>query len=275
MSPFRLPTVLRFSMLACAMLAAGCPNRNSATSPSTTAPVATAATPATEIEGNVSPHGQQAQPHDPAHPPIDCPLRKQGLDPTHLRPFEDTAKYIAFLERPDRTAWQKPDAVVAALGLSGKETIVDIGAGSGYFSFRFARAVPQGKVIALDVEPEMIRHIHHKAMTEGVRNVQVAIAKPDDPGVSSEADLVFMCDVLHHIQDRPTWIAKLAAQMHKGARLALVEFKEGKLPEGPPEAVKLPRAQLVTLATDAGLVLDSEKPNLLPYQTFLVFRKTR
>ena len=53
------------------------------------------------------------------------------------------------------------------------------------------------------------------------------------------------------------------------------EFKQGKLPEGPPEAVKLSRAQLVTLATGAGLVLDSGKPNLLPYQTFLVFRKRR
>ena len=200
-------------------------------------------------------------------------LEKRGLDPAHLRPFEDTAKYIAFLERPDRAAWQKPDAVVAALGLTGRETVVDVGAGSGYFSFRLASAVPEGKVIALDVDPEMIRHIHHKAMTEGVRNVQVAFAKPDDPGVPAEADLVFMCDVLHHIQDRPAWMAKLAAQMHKGARLALVEFKEGKLPEGPPEAVKLSRAQLVALATGAGLVLDSEKPDLLPYQTFLVFRK--
>jgi len=61
--------------------------------------------------------------------------------------------------------------------------------------------------------------------------------------------------------------------MHKGARLVLVEFKEGKLPEGPPEAMKLSRVQLQTLATGAGLMLDSEKPNLLPYQTFLVFRK--
>jgi ubiquinone/menaquinone biosynthesis C-methylase UbiE len=93
--------------------------------------------------------------------------------------------------------------------------------------------------------------------------------------VPAEADLVFMCDVLHHIQDRPAWLAKLAAQMHKGARLALVEFKEGKLPEGPPEAVKLSRAQLVTLATNAGLVLDGERPDLLPYQTFMVFRKAR
>jgi len=277
MATIRRPSVLQLSVLVCALLAAGCPSRdrNTAVSGATSAHTATAALSATSTAGDVSSPGQQSRVHDPAHPPIDCPLRKQGLDPAHLRPFEDTAKYIAFLERPDRAAWQKPDAMVAALGLTGKETVVDIGAGSGYFSFRLARAVPQGKVIALDVEPEMIRHIHHKVMIEGVRNLQVAIAKPDDPGVPAEADLVFMCDVLHHIQDRPAWLAKLVAQMHKGARLALVEFKEGKLPEGPPEAVKLSRAQLVTLATDAGLALDSDKPDLLPYQIFLVFRKAR
>jgi SAM-dependent methyltransferase len=268
---------LPISTLACVALAAGCPNRdrNNAASDASSAHPVIAPTPATVTAGDVSSPERQAQVHDPAHPPIDCPLRKQGVDLAHLRPFEDTAKYIAFLERPDRAAWQKPDAVVAALGLTGRETIVDIGAGSGYFSFRLARAVPEGKVIALDVEPEMIRHLHHKAMTEDVRNLQVAIAKPDDPGVPAEADLVFMCDVLHHIQDRPAWLAKLVAQMHKGARLALVEFKEGKLPEGPPEAVKLSRAQLVALATGAGLALDSDKPDLLPYQTFLVFRKAR
>ena len=261
--------------LVCAVIAVACSNRNrdSAACGAGGALAAATATPAPRTGENAASSGQLLAAHDPAHPPIDCPLRKQGLDPAHLRPFEDTAKYIAFLERPDRAAWQKPDAVVAALGLTGKETIVDIGAGSGYFSFRLARAVPKGKVIAVDVEPEMIRHIHHKAMTGGVRNLQAVFAKPDDPGVPAEADLVFMCDVLHHIPDRPAWLAKLAAQMHKGARLALVEFKEGKLPEGPPEAVKLSRAQLVTLATNADLVLDGEKPDLLPYQTFLVFRK--
>lgn len=61
--------------------------------------------------------------------------------------------------------------------------------------------------------------------------------------------------------------------MHAGARLALVEFKEGKLPEGPPEDVKVPKAELVSLVTQSGLVLDMDKPDLLPYQNFLVFRK--
>ena len=265
-----MKTTHHLLLLACAAIAVACSSRSRNTAASHVGGVFAAAT--TTGEATLS-SGQPVVAHDPSHPPIDCPLRKQGLDPAHLRPFKDTAQYIAFLERPDRAAWQKPDAVVAALALTGTETVADIGAGSGYFSFRLARAVPKGKVIALDIEPEMIRHIHHKAMTEGVRNVHATFAKSGDAGVPAETDLVFMCDVLHHIQDRPAWMAKLAAQMHKGARLALVEFKEGKLPEGPPEALKLSRAQLVTLATGAGFVLDSEKPDLLPYQTFLVFRK--
>ena len=63
---------------------------------------------------------------------------------------------------------------------------------------------------------------------------------------------------------------KLAADI---ARFVLVEFKEGKLPEGPPEAVKIARKQLIELVSLAGLSLESEKADLLPYQVFLVFRK--
>ena len=61
--------------------------------------------------------------------------------------------------------------------------------------------------------------------------------------------------------------------MKSGSKLALIEFKEGKLPEGPPESAKIPRTQLVSLATKAGLALDGEKLDILPYQVFLVFRK--
>ena len=209
--------------------------------------------------------------HDPAHPPIDCPLRKQGIAPGHLRPFQDTQKYIAFLERADRAAWQKPDEVVAALDLKGTETVFDLGSGSGYFSFRLAKALPGGKVIAADTEAEMLRHIHHRVMSEGVRNIEVKLIQAADPAVSADADLVFLCDVLHHVADRPAWLAKLRGQMKSGARLALIEFREGKLPQGPPEAAKIPRAQLVDLVTKAGFRLRSERKDLLPYQVFLVF----
>lgn len=211
--------------------------------------------------------------HDPLHPPIDCPLRKQGIDASHMRPFEDVERYIAFLEREDRSAWQKPDEVINVLGLTGDETVVDLGAGSGYFAFRFAKALPLGKVIAADVEPEMIRHIHHRAMTEGVENIEARLIDVGVPSIPSNVNLVFICDVLHHVSDRPAWLATIVKAMSSEAKLILIEFKEGNLPEGPPESMKIPREQLVKLVTDAGLVLSNEHAQLLPYQTFLVFQK--
>ena len=211
--------------------------------------------------------------HDPANPPIDCPLRKQGLDPTHMRPFEEVADYIAFLEREDRALWQKPDEIVAALNLSGDETVLDLGAGSGYFTFRFARALPRGLVLATDTEPEMVRHIHHQVLADGMENVRVELVEPGDPDVPAATDVVFICDVLHHVPEPGAWLGKIADQLSPEARLVLIEFKEGALPEGPPEAMKISRQALVDLASGAGLRLDVEHDDLLPYQTFLVFRR--
>jgi len=248
----------------CTMLALGCGRRDNNMAQAT----ATASAVTSEPRLQVSLGG-----HDPVHPPIDCPLHKQGIDPAHLKPFEDVEKYIAFLERADRATWQKPDEVVTALALKGTETVVDVGAGSGYFAFRIAKALPRGKVIAADTEAEMVRHIHHKAMTEGVTNLEARIINPLDPEVPQQADWVFVCDVLHHVSDRPAWLSRVGNALKPGAKLALIEFKEGKLPQGPPETMKIPRAELVSLVTAAGFALESEQETLLPYQVFLIFVK--
>ncbi len=211
--------------------------------------------------------------HDPASPAIDCPLHKKGVSPDTLRPFADTEKYIEFLERPERARWQKPDDVVAALRLTGTETLADVGAGSGYFTFRFARALPKGKVVATDIDPEMVRHVHHKVMSEGIANVQAVLADPTDPTVDAAADVVFLCDVFHHVQGREAWLGRLSSEMKPGARLVVIEFREGKLPEGPPEAAKIPRAKLTAMLRDAGFVLKSENTELLPYQILLDLEK--
>ena len=262
-----------------ALVSGACRNKDSkpadpGTNARTAIPAALGDKPAVDASaGHVGPPTTDAQTHNPAHPPIDCPLHMLGVDPLHLRPFDEVEKYIAFLERPDRAIWQKPVQVVRALGLKGTETVVDVGAGSGYFTFRFAQALPQGMVIAVDTEAEMIRHIHHRVMSDGIKNIQAVLAKPNDPEINHDADWVFICDVLHHVPDRSVWLGRVAAEMKPGARLALIEFKEGKLPQGPPESAKIPRAQLITLATRAGLTFDGEKIKILPYQVFLVFRK--
>jgi ubiquinone/menaquinone biosynthesis C-methylase UbiE len=234
-------------------------------------PVSSKANP--ERNNRVIKEGLQHDTGGSLSPPIECPLRKLGINPGELKPFEDTQKYIDFLERGDRAIWQKPDAVIQELHVSGTEKIADVGAGSGYFTFRFARVLPQGKVYAIDIEPEMLRHIHHKAMTEGVRNIEVIKATPDDPMIPPGVDLVFICDVIHHIKDRELWLKKLSMEMKKGAQLVVIEFKEGDLPEGPPAAVKVPKRKLIDMIVTHNFKLDIDKSNFLPYQTFLIFSK--
>jgi arsenite methyltransferase len=205
--------------------------------------------------------------------PIDCPLRKQGINMDHMKPFAEVEKYIEFLERKDRATWQKPDAVISSLNLKGTETIADVGAGSGYFSFRFASKLPKGKVIAIDIEPEMIRHIHHKAMSSNIKNIEVVLASEDDPKISEKVDVVFICDVLHHLKNRAEWLKKLFSELNRGTKLILIEFKEGNLPEGPPEKIKISGKEMLALVNGAGFSLIKDNTTILPYQNYFVFEK--
>jgi ubiquinone/menaquinone biosynthesis C-methylase UbiE len=205
--------------------------------------------------------------------PIECPLRKQGINVHNMKPFEDTEKYIEFLERKDRDVWQKPNEIVSSLNLKGSETLVDLGAGSGYFSFRFSRALPKGKVIVIDTEPEMLRYVHHKAMSAGIKNIEPVLATYEDPKIPKNVDIVFICDVLHHVNKRAEWLAKLNLEMEKGDKLILIEFKEGKLPEGPPENIKICGKEMLSLVCKAGFKLIKEDSTLLPYQNYFIFEK--
>lgn len=206
-------------------------------------------------------------------PAIDCPLRQAGINPAGLKPFEEVEQYIAFLERADRAAWQKPDEVVRALRLAGDEVVADLGAGSGYFTFRLARALPRGRVVALDSQPEMVRHIHHRLSQESIQNVETRVVAAKEPSLPRDADIVFICDVLHHVTDRSDWLDRVHAGMKDGARLVAIEFKAGDLPQGPPESVKIPKRDLIDALQQAGLVLVEDRADLLPYQDFLVFER--
>src|SRR5882757_3581413 len=85
--------------------------------------------------------------------PADSPSPSHHADHAHHR-FENAEAWSKQFEAPERNAWQKPDAVVASLALPPRVVVAAIGAGTGYFAMRFARAVPDGRVIAIDVEPD-------------------------------------------------------------------------------------------------------------------------
>ncbi|MBQ8038021.1 MAG: class I SAM-dependent methyltransferase [Proteobacteria bacterium] len=211
--------------------------------------------------------------HDPANPPVDCPLRKHGIDPTQMKPFEQIEAYIQFLEREDRKIWQKPEEVVEAMQLKGSERVLDLGAGSGYFSFPISKKLTSGRLFAADVEPEMIRHIHHNAMLKGIQNIEVKLIDSKTPQIPENIDVVFMCDVIHHIADPVTWMTGIVKQLPSGAQFHIIEFKQGDIPNGPPESAKIAPEKLLEIAKSSGLELDRQVNDLLPYQIYYIFKK--
>jgi ubiquinone/menaquinone biosynthesis C-methylase UbiE len=187
---------------------------------------------------------------------------------------ETHSDYIHHLEDPKRAEWQKPEEVVAKLGLKPGEAVADLGAGSGYFTLRFARAVgPQGRVYAVDVLPEMLDYIRQRAQDEGIKNIQLVQALPHDPQLPpASVDMIFICNTLHHISERPTYYPLLVKALRSGGRLVNVDFYKKPLPFGPSLEMKIDKPVMIEEAKSAGFHLLQDF-DFLPYQYFLIFRK--
>ncbi len=188
------------------------------------------------------------------------------------RLHRDPKAYIAALEDPKRDAYQKPHEVIEALGVKAGETIADIGAGSGYFALRFADHVGgQGRVYAVDIDPDMIRHLNRRIRDAGLQNVTTVLADPDDPLLPEHSiDRIFICDVWHHIENQPKYLALLKTLLKPGGQIVMIDFQKKDLPVGPPVGMKIAREDLVKQMEQNGFKLAKEH-TFLPYQYFLVF----
>lgn len=207
--------------------------------------------------------GLRAQPHGQAQ-------AGAMKHPDHMEhSFADVERYAKSFDDPKRDAWQMPDRVIAALGLKPGDSVADIGAGTGYFTMRLAKSATAPKVFASDIEPNMVRHLQHRATSEGLKNVTAVQAKADSPNLPEAVAVVLIVDTFHHIPNRVAYFTALKTSLKPGGRVAIVDFRKGS-PEGPPEAFKFTPDEISAEMAKAGYALQTSH-DFLPRQMFLVY----
>jgi SAM-dependent methyltransferase len=183
--------------------------------------------------------------------------------------FSQADVWAKEFDDPSRDAWQKPDQVLDALTLDPHSLVADIGAGTGYFSVRLANRVPEGKVFAIDVEPDMLHYLSERAHREHLNNVFPVVANQESPNIPEPVDVILVVDTYHHIDDRPAYFSRLKKSLRPQGRLAIVDFKPDS-PEGPPPEHRISAEKVTEELKAAGYSLVAAH-SILPRQFFLLF----
>lgn len=172
-----------------------------------------------------------------------------------------------------RAGWQLPDRVVERLELSPGDRVADLGAGDGYFTFRLADAVgPAGKVFAVDVDESAVGKLRQAVEKLRYTNVEVVLAAPGDPHLPDGViDLVFLCNVYHHLDDRVAYFDRLRSDLKPNGRVAIVEVRDFL-----PLRLFIPRGHWTALETLRGEMAAAhyrreESFDFLPLQYFEIF----
>jgi len=144
----------------------------------------------------------------------------------------------------DRDIWQKPSIVLDLLGDLSDKTVADIGAGTGYFTFRIA--LKAQKVIAIDIDTlslELINTFKRNLPKELQGKIETRLAKTDDPLLEKEeADIIVIINTISEIGERKKYLKTLLPGLKKGGKLVIVDYKLKKLPiqEAPPQEQRVP-----------------------------------
>ncbi|HLJ90361.1 MAG TPA: class I SAM-dependent methyltransferase [Candidatus Angelobacter sp.] len=183
---------------------------------------------------------------------------------------------ISWLDRPTRDAEQRPAEVIDALGLHGGEIVADLGAGSGYFTFRIAPKVGKtGKVLAVDVQDEMLDALRRHAAEQKITNVEVIKGGESDPKLPPNGvDVVLMVDVYHELSCPYEVMTKVATALKPNGRMVFVEYRkeDPKIPIRELHKMSLEQLQKEMSAVGFTLVRSIET---LPVQHIAIFEKKK
>jgi precorrin-6B methylase 2 len=180
-----------------------------------------------------------------------------------------------WLERPERIDEEQPDRVVAEMKLKPTDIIADVGAGTGYFAFRFARVVPQGKVYAVDLQAEMIQVLERRQRELKADNVfTIQSAEQDARLPANVVDVVFMADVYHEFAYPYEMMQSVLKALKPGGRVIQIEYRgeDASVPIKPLH--KMTVKQVRKEQEFVGLKFVEVK-NFLPQQHFIVLEKPR
>jgi SAM-dependent methyltransferase len=198
-----------------------------------------------------------------------APAQAKNRDP---HGDHDVARYVARLESPERLAELRVDDVVARLAVPENAIVGDLGCGPGVFAIPLARAANEGFVLASDVEPGQLDALRAALATQGIHNVVPVLASTEDPHFPpGRIDLVFVGDTYHHLRDRVAYFRRLQRAFAPGGRLAILEYKPGELPVGPPEDHKLAAGVRQAELIEAGYAL-VDRFDTHPYHDFEIWR---
>lgn len=178
---------------------------------------------------------------------------------------------LGLLEGPDRAAWQRPDQVMDALRIAEGSTVVDLGAGGGWFTMRLAdRVGPNGVVYAEDVQPQMVEAIKRRVARAQLTNVKVILGTSLNPRLPAPVDAVLIVDAYYEMEEPQVMLRNVAAVLKPEGRIGIIEFKKDGWGPGPPMEERVDPETVIRDAEAAGLRLISRE-TFLPYEYMLVF----
>ncbi len=180
-----------------------------------------------------------------------------------------------WLERPSREVTEQPQQVIDALDLKPTDVVADMGAGTGYFSFRISPKVPQGKVLAVDIQPEMIDIMNFLKKENNITNVEPILGSVTNSNLPDDTvDLALMVDAYHEFEYPREVMEGVVRSLKPGGRVVLVEYRREN-PLIPIKALhKMTQNQARKEMKAVGLRWRETK-NFLPQQHLMVFEKPK
>jgi ubiquinone/menaquinone biosynthesis C-methylase UbiE len=215
-----------------------------------------------------------------AHTMTDAPAEQNHHPREHAHSkhaFTDKANIEAMaknFESKERDRMQKPDRVIALLGDIKGKIIMDLGAGTGYFSVRMSEK--GAHVIAADVSEQFQEYLQGRIEELAITNIELRRTRFDDPLLKdAEADLVFVANTYHHIEDRPKFFTKVKTGLKESGAVVVMDFFAVELPDSiqsPPMAMRVPVDQVVSELKKAGFTRFEVELNELPFQYMIYAR---